>query len=225
VVLACLYDVHGNLAALEAVVADAQAAGADRWILGGDYVLMGPRPAEAFEALRALPGPALWIRGNTDRWLREPPDDEDIRGAIEYCCEQLDDLAVSVLSSLPPEGRYGDDTRIVHASPGSDMVGFSPEASEDDAGLLAHVSEQRLLFGHTHIQFQRRVGEHELINPGSVGVPFDGDPRPGYALIGDDDTVELRRVEYDHEAAAKDVERLGGAWAEAAARRIRTASF
>src|SRR5688500_8286534 len=151
---------------------------------------MGPRPLETFDALRSLEGPALWIRGNTDRWLAEPPDDEDLRAAVEFCREQLGDLAVSVLSSLPPEGRYGDDTRIVHASPGSDMEGFSPEPSDADAGLLRHVEERRIVFGHTHVQFRRSAGGHELVNPGSVGIPFDGDPRPAYALIGDDDAIE-----------------------------------
>jgi len=224
-VLACLYDVHGNLAALEAVVADARAAGADRWILGGDYVLMGPRPAETFARLRELEGTSLWIRGNTDRWLAEPPDDETIAAAIVWTRGQVGDVAARVLASLPPNALYGEDTRICHASPPSDMESFLPEPADTDAHLLHGVEEKRVLFGHTHLQFRRMHGAIELVNPGSVGVPLDGDPRAAYALIGEDDSIELRRVDYDHEAVARELEAIGANWSSAAAQRVRHARF
>jgi diadenosine tetraphosphatase ApaH/serine/threonine PP2A family protein phosphatase len=220
-VLACLYDVHGNLAALEAVVADARSAGARRWILGGDYALMGPKPAETFAALRELEGSALWIRGNTDRWLAEPPGDPAIDAAVAWTREQLGDVACTVLSSLPPSALFGDDTRICHASPPSDMESFLPEPAESDAGLLNGVEESRVLFGHTHVQFRRMHEAIELVNPGSVGIPLDGDPRPGYALIDEDGGLELRRVAYDHEAVAAELDALGTGWSALAARRIR----
>ena len=223
--LACLYDVHGNLAALDAVIADARAAGADRWILGGDYVLMGPRPAETFARLRELEGPSLWIRGNTDRWLSEPPEDEVIGAAVAWTCEQIGSVAARVLASLPPNALYGEDTRICHASPPSDMESFLPEPAGTDAQLLNGVEEKRVLFGHTHLQFRRMHEAIELVNPGSVGIPLDGDPRPGYALIGDDDSIELRRVEYDHLAVAGELEAIGAAWASVAAERVRHARW
>ncbi|HEX8102322.1 MAG TPA: metallophosphoesterase, partial [Solirubrobacteraceae bacterium] len=82
--IACLYDVHGNLAALEAVLDDARGAGADEWILGGDYALFGGWPAETVARLRTL-SPALWIRGNGERWTASPgdaPEDSVVQGAI-----------------------------------------------------------------------------------------------------------------------------------------------
>ena len=223
--LACLYDVHGNRAALEAVLADARAAGADRWVLGGDYALMGSRPAECFELLRGLEGPALWIRGNADRWLAEPPDDAVIAAAAAWAGEQLGDLAVRVLAALPPSALYGDDTRICHASPPSDMESFLPEPADSDEALLAGVEERRLIFGHTHLQFRRLHGAVELVNPGSVGVPLDGDPRAGYALIDEDGGIELRRVAYDHEAAADELTALGTEWSRVAGERVRQARW
>jgi diadenosine tetraphosphatase ApaH/serine/threonine PP2A family protein phosphatase len=100
-----------------------------------------------------------------------------------------------------------------------------PEPADDEAELLAGVSEPRLVFGHTHLQFRRRAegGSVELVNPGSVGMPFDGDPRAAYALLAEDGTLELRRVEYDHEASAAAVRERLGDWAELFARRIERA--
>jgi diadenosine tetraphosphatase ApaH/serine/threonine PP2A family protein phosphatase len=97
---------------------------------------------------------------------------------------------------------------------------FLPEPADDEAELLEGVSAARLVFGHTHLPFQRRAGGVELVNPGSVGMPFDGDPRAAYALAHDDGTIEHRRVEYDHEASAARVRSLGGEWTETVAARI-----
>ena len=214
--LALLYDVHGNLPALEAVLADARA---DRHLLGGDYALMGGWPRETLERLRALPD-ATWIRGNADRWLVERPDDGPPPEAFDFALAQLGEAAVRELYALPGEVVL-DGTRFVHASPKSDMDGFSPVADERDAALLEGVAERRVVFGHTHVQFRREAHGIELVNPGSVGMPFDGDRRAAYALL-DGDRVELRRVEYDVEAA---VRRCREAGLELAARRLERASF
>ena len=89
------------------------------------------------------------------------------------------------------------------------------------------MTERRLVFGHTHLPFWREgPGGVELVNPGSVGMPFDGDPRAAYALVHDDDRVEHRRVEYDHLASAAAVrERFEGAWTGTVAARIERARF
>ena len=191
--IAVLYDVHGNLRALDAVLEDARAAGAGRWVLGGDYALFGAWPAETVARLRELE-PAVWVRGNVDRWAGDPgaaPDDAGLREAIADCRGLLGDaLAEAAL----------DGMRIVHASPVSDLRGFSPEASDEDAELLAGVTQARLLFGHTHVQFRREAAGIELVNPGSVGVPLDGDRRAAYALVHPDGELELRRVAYDTDA-------------------------
>lgn len=223
--LACLYDVHGNLPALEAVLADAEAAGASQWILGGDYALMGAWPRETVARLRALDGPALWIRGNADRWLEEPPDDPVVQGAVGFCREALGDELAGVLASLPPEGRYGEDTRVCHASPVSDMRPIAPVSAGDDDELLAGIAETRVFCGHIHVQFRREASGVEVINPGSVGIPLDGDHRPGYALVDPDGGVELRRVAYDHTAVVSHLRTLGAPWADLAAARIEQSRF
>jgi predicted phosphodiesterase len=224
-VLAVLYDIHGNLPALDAVLADARAQEADRFVLGGDYALFGPFPAETVARLRELD--ARWIRGNGERWTARPsdaPDDPVVQGAIATCRETLGEATVGELAALPESEREGE-TRFWHASPVSDVRSFLPEPADDEDELLAGVGEQRLVFGHTHLPFRRVAANRtELVNPGSVGMPFDGDPRAAYALLHDDGTVEHRRVVYDHRASAAALrERFEGDWTETVAGRIERA--
>jgi len=201
-VLAVLYDIHGNLPALEAVLTDADARGADRYLLGGDYASLGAWPVETLERLRKLPTVAR-LRGNWERWQANPEDMPEIpfnQAACRWVREQIG-AAAGELGALP-ETTTVDGTFFCHASPRSDMRSFFPEPADDEAELLAGVSEKRLVFGHTHLQFQRlSAGGIELVNPGSVGLPFDGDTRAAYAVI-DGERLELRRVEYDYERAA-----------------------
>jgi diadenosine tetraphosphatase ApaH/serine/threonine PP2A family protein phosphatase len=91
----------------------------------------------------------------------------------------------------------------VHASPVSDLRSFAPHPGPEDEELLDGTTHPRLLFGHTHVQFRRQGGsaDLELVNPGSVGMPLDGNPRAAYALIDASRTLELRRVRYDTAAA------------------------
>lgn len=225
--LALLYDIHGNLAALEAVLDDAARAGAGGHLLGGDYALFGPRPAETVERLRALD--AEWIRGNGERWTAAPdvaPDDDLVQSAIAASREELGAAAVEELARLP-ETAQRDRVLYCHASPVSDVRSFWPEPADDEAELLAGVRVGRLVFGHTHLVFSRRSQDGiELVNPGSVGMPFDGDPRAAYALVSVDGEVEHRRVEYDHERSAAEVrERFDAPFAETVARRIERARF
>ena len=215
-VIACLYDVHGNLPALEAVLADLGEA--DRYILGGDYALFGGWPAETVARLRELE-PATWIRGNADRWLGDPP--EQLREAVDNARAQLGDALAVELAALPATAEDGD-LLICHGSPVSDMRSFLPEPTDDEPELLDGVTASRLMFGHTHLQFRRMTDGIELINPGSVGVPLDGDHRAAYAVIHDDGRLELRRVAYDHAASAAKVRSLGD-WAEVMALRIERA--
>jgi putative phosphoesterase len=227
-VIALLYDVHGNLRALDAVLADARAQGADHWVLGGDYTLFGPEPEATLERLRAL-SPAMWIRGNGERWTAQPavaPENPVVPAAIAACREALGEETVTELGELPEQGVH-EQTRYVHASPISDVRSFFPQPGADEQDLLDDVTEPRLVFGHTHLPFRRisAMGGIELVNPGSVGLPFDGDQRAAYALIHPDRRVEHRRVPYDHAAgAARMRERWTGAeWADTVARRIEQA--
>jgi diadenosine tetraphosphatase ApaH/serine/threonine PP2A family protein phosphatase len=223
-VLALLYDVHGNLPALEAVLADAEAAGARRFLLGGDYALFGAWPAETVERLRGLE--ADWIRGNGERWTAAPGEAPGaVHGAISVCRELLGEGLVAELAALP-ETLSADGTLYCHGSPVSDVRSFLPEPAEDEAELLRGVEARRLVFGHTHLAFVRTAaGGIELVNPGSVGMPFDGDHRAAYAVVHPDGRVEGRRVAYDYVASAAAVrERLGEA-GEVPARRIEQARF
>jgi diadenosine tetraphosphatase ApaH/serine/threonine PP2A family protein phosphatase len=223
--LAIIYDVHGNLPALEAVLDDARAADAQRFLLGGDYALFGPFQAESIAALRALEQ-ATWIRGNVDRWaaIQDVPDDDVLLRAIADCRETLGARLADELGELP-EQVVIDGTRYCHASPMSDMRSFLPEPGDDDEEMLASASEPRVVFGHTHLQFRRSgPGGVELLNPGSVGLPLDGDARSAYALAHDDGSIEHRRVDYDRDAAISALqERFGDvAWAERSVRRLQT---
>jgi predicted phosphodiesterase len=227
-VLALLYDVHGNRLALVAVLDDARRRGADRWILGGDYALFGPEPEETVALLGTL-SPAIWIRGNVDRWTAAPdslPADAFPLPAIAACREALGETLVDELGALPEQALH-EGTRYVHASPVADTRSFLPQPERDEPELLAGVEEPRLVFGHTHLPFRRisTTGGIELVNPGSVGMPLDGDQRAAYALVHPDRRVEHRRVAYDHAASAARLrERWPGAeWAETIARRIERA--
>ena len=204
--VACLYDIHGNLPALEAVLADA--AGADRYVLGGDYALFGGWAAETVVRLREL-APAVWIRGNCERLAARPETAPSrVHPEIGAVRAALGDDLVEELAALPHSTERGD-TLICHASPRDDSVSFTPEPAGDDAELLEGVTARRILFGHTHLPLRRIAAGIELVNPGSVGLPFDGDPRAAYALVHDDGRVEHRRVEYDVEASAAKVASLG----------------
>jgi diadenosine tetraphosphatase ApaH/serine/threonine PP2A family protein phosphatase len=219
-----LYDMHGNLPALEAVLADASAAGVERFLLGGDYAVFGAWPVETVERLRELD--ADWIRGNVDRWTASPQDALDpVRPAVEACREMLGESLTSELAALP-DTLARDRTLYCHASPASDMQSFFPQPADDEDELLRGVEADRLVFGHTHLPFQRTaVNGTELVNPGSVGMPFDRDHRAAYALLHDDGRIEHRRVAYDHQASARAIrERLGEA-GELPARRVEQARF
>jgi diadenosine tetraphosphatase ApaH/serine/threonine PP2A family protein phosphatase len=170
-------------------------------VLGGDYALFGAWPRETVDRLRELE-PATWVRGNVDRWAGDPvaaPDDSGLQAAIADARAALGDAVADELGQLPAEAEVAG-TRFVHASPVSDLRAFAPEPSEDEEELLDGTTHPRLVFGHIHVQFRRpaAVGDIELVNPGSVGMPLDGDPRAAYALIEPDTReLELRRVEYD----------------------------
>ena len=216
--LGLLYDIHGNMPALEAVLADAESAGVDRWLLGGDYGTPSPWALETLERLRELPN-ATWIRGNGERWLFEPPHDRpEVMEVYDLFHGQVSDADAKWLYSLPTEVEL-DGVLYVHGSPLSDVDSFAPEPEDDEEGLLAGVHDTTIVFGHSHQQFRRPgPANTDLVNAGSVGMPLDGDPRAAWATRHDD--FEFRRVDYDVEQAAAGYRSLGGDFAELAAQRI-----
>ena len=222
-VLAVLYDIHGNLVALDEVLEDAEAAGADSYLLGGDFASWSPWPLETIARLRALQN-ATWIRGNGEKWLREPPLDRP--EVLEALRERESGLGTEEgwLYSLQTELEL-DSVLYVHGSPISCVESFPPEPDERDEWMLNGVRDKTVVFGHSHLQF-RRAGPNRttLFNPGSVGMPLDGDTRAAYALRRDDGEFEFRRVEFDIERVAQAWEQLGGSFGKMAAERTRRGS-
>jgi diadenosine tetraphosphatase ApaH/serine/threonine PP2A family protein phosphatase len=221
-VLATLYDIHGNLLALEEVLKDAESADADSYLLGGDFGAGSPWPLETVERLRSLPN-TTWIRGNGERWLREPPLD---RPEVAEALAEMDSgwgTEEGWLYSLQTQCEL-DGVLYVHGSPLSDVDSFPAAPGDEDERLLNGVRDKTVVFGHSHLQFKRPGPNGTmLINPGSAGMPLDGDARAAYALRHDDGEFEFRRVEYDVERAAQAWEPLPG-WGAMVAQRLRKGS-
>jgi predicted phosphodiesterase len=218
-VLGLLYDIHGNLPALEAVLEQAEREGVDSWLLGGDYAAFAPWPLETLERLRALPD-STWIRGNGERWLREPPTDRpDVMEALSGVDSGLG-TEEGWLYSLQAQVEL-DGVLYVHGSPLSDVDSFAPQAEQGEEGMLLDVRDRTVVFGHSHQQF-RRTGPNgtDLLNAGSVGMPLDGDVRAAWAVRRDGGEFEFRRTEYDVERAIAGWRSLEGGFSEIAAARV-----
>ena len=183
--VAALHDVHGNLPALEAVLAEVAALEVDQIVCGGD-VVAGPFPRESLELL--LRHDALFLRGNADRKLSD------------WVGEQLDPLAREFLAELPTTVAV-DGVLYCHGSPRSDeeiLTRVSPD--ERVRAALAGVTERVVVGGHTHVQYEREVDGIRLANAGSVGMPYEGKQGAFWALVVDG-TIELRRTAYAIDAA------------------------
>ena len=232
--LAVLSDVHGNLLALEAVLADVAAQGAPdaTWVLG-DLVAFCPWPGETLARLRALPDVAF-LQGNTDRYLvtgrrpsapvRSPADWASMPATLamrdanfRWTVERLSYADYVFLRDLPPRlemevPRYGRVV-AVHATPSDDETNIRPDTPDGEvAHHLSGLDARLLLYGHTHRPVDRIVDGVRLVNDGSVGFVLDGDPRPTYALLdfqGGQCTVAIRRVAYDVESVVTELERVG----------------
>jgi putative phosphoesterase len=197
--VAALYDVHGNLPALEAVLAEVEA---DVIVVGGD-VVGGAFGAETLERLRALGDRARWIRGNAERELVEQPAPRDAGpppGELERIRAQLTDEQVEFVYGLPERLELEVDglgrVLFCHAVPQNDLDIVTPlTADERIARIAADVDVDAIVAGHTHMQDDRRVGALRWVNAGSVGMPYEDEPGAYWGLLGPD--VELRRSEYD----------------------------
>jgi predicted phosphodiesterase len=217
-VLAVVYDIHGNLPALEAVLAETEAKGVDRFLLGGDYCTPSPWPQETLARLRELPN-ATWIRGNGERWLREPPVDRpEVMASYDLFQGSLPDKVVEWLYGLPTQAEL-DRILYVHGSPLSDVDSFAPEPKDGEEGMLDGVRDRTIVFGHSHQQF-RRAGPDgtDRVNPGSVGMPLDGDPRAAWSTWDGD--FDFHRTEYDNERVAEAYRSLNGRLGEVFGNRL-----
>ena len=176
--VAALYDIHGNLPALQAVLGDASRSGAEAIVVGGD-VAAGPLPAATIDQLMALGERARFVRGNADRevveaydaGLRDPIAEADpARRAAAFAASRISPRQRGFLASFAATVGLEIDalgpTLFCHASPRSDMISFMPAADERDASLLVDDDPNVIVFGHTHLQFRRPFGRHTLVNPG-----------------------------------------------------------
>jgi diadenosine tetraphosphatase ApaH/serine/threonine PP2A family protein phosphatase len=209
--VAALYDVHGNLPALEAVLAEVEREGVDVIVSGGD-VVWGPLPAECLEGLRTVG--ARFVRGNADRDVVEGDDPIDRFAAMRLSEEQREFVASWPLSlelDVPPLGRI----LFCHATPRSDKEIVTRATPDDEVvGALDGVDATLVVGGHTHVQFDRQPeGAPRFVNAGSVGMPYEGSPDARWALLGRPD-VDLRRTPYDVEAAIRQIEATGMPQAE-----------
>ena len=214
--VAALYDVHGNLPALEAVLAELEEVGPDLVVVGGD-VAAGPVPRDTLERLLALGERAVFVRGNGDRELAEAAGtadaDDDVWSArARWAAERLTGEQLAFLRDLPltavvDVGGLGP-TLFCHGTPRSDeeiVTRATPEGRMRD--VLAGVAEAVVVCGHTHVQFDRTVAGVRVVNAGSVGMPYEAELGAYWALLGPD--VELRRTAYDAGEAAERIRASG----------------
>jgi len=209
--VAALYDVHGNLPALEAALAAANDASADLVLVGGDVVL-GPMPRESLERLQALGPRARFIRGNADRLVVDAFDGgiatnlpPIVQERIAWCAAQLDRAHRDFLAALPLTLSVDVDgvgpVLFCHATPRSDDEIVTIRTPDERVGeMLAGVTEPVVVCGHTHMQFDRTIGSTRLVNAGSVGMPY-GSPGAFWLFLGPG--VQLMRTSYDLAAAAE----------------------
>ena len=212
--VAALYDVHGNLPALEAVLAEVERERVDLIVFGGDIV-SGPFPHETYEAFRALGERAVALRGNADRAIAEirRGEREPQEGAAgdAWVVARLTGEEAEGLGALPEQLRLDVDglgpVRFVHATVRDDEELFTEETPDDVvAPMFGDPDTEAVVCGHTHMQVDRQVGGVRVLNAGSVGMPYEALPGAYWALLGPE--VELRRTEYDLTAAAALVARL-----------------
>lgn len=203
--IAALYDIHGNLPALEAVLSEVEAASVDRVIVGGD-ALLGPMPREALDCLQDLEVQSVYIRGNTEQTLLAQMDDLSTgREKIRWTARQLHPEFEEEIGGWPATVAIKisglGDVLFCHATPRSDTEVFTAESPEEEVlPMFGATRESLVVCGHTHKQFDRTVGDIRIVNAGSVGMPSAGSGAH-WLLLGPD--VELRRTDYDLADAAK----------------------
>jgi len=209
--IAVLCDIHGNLPALHAVLAEVEKTGVDLVVFGGD-VAAGPMPVETIEVLAGFSGPARFVRGNADRLMVESFDGMPQAGVLDlWPASMLGRTHRDFLSSFEPSVEVAvDGLGIVvccHAGLDSDELPIITPATPDEviAEALASADGRLVVAGHTHMQFDRRVAGGRMVNAGSVGKPYGDQPGAYWALLGPE--VELRRTWYDFAAAAEAVRR------------------
>jgi putative phosphoesterase len=227
--IAVLSDVHGNLVALEAVLKQLKREKPDFVLVAGDLVMNGPDPNGTVDALRGLERDGgIVVSGNTDiavgdfdygsafpQYQDGVPD--TVSAAAEWAHDELGDEQLDWLRRLPAERRIraGDDqlVLVVHASPGSQTRGFDQSLDANVVFERAAATDARIIcVGHTHLPEVRDLGWKVIVNCGSAGYVFDGDPTASWAMVTVDGTevsAEIRRTEFDVLSVANAISERG----------------
>ena len=172
--VAALYDIHGNLAALEAVLAEVPADATI--VVGGDICAGGEQPSEVLTRLRGLGDRVVWVRGNADRELH--PGEEGLASPefLEQARAELSEEQIEFLHDLPETQLVGG-VLYCHASPRNDLDIFTERTPEERiAFLFEGLDVAAVVCGHTHMQFDRTVAGVRVVNAGSVGMPYEEEP-------------------------------------------------
>jgi putative phosphoesterase len=172
--VAALYDIHGNLAALEAVLAEVPDDATI--VVGGDICAGGDQASEVLTRLRALGDRVVWVRGNADRELH--PDEEGLAPPefLEPARAQLSEEEIEFLHDLP-ETQVVGDVLYCHASPRNDLDIFTERTPEERIAVLFEgLDVPTVVCGHSHTQFERTVAGVRVVNAGSVGAPYEDEP-------------------------------------------------
>ena len=210
--IAVLCDIHGNLPALQVVLAELEEAGVDLVVFGGD-VAAGPMPVETIEVLAGYRRPARFVRGNADRVMVEAFDGEGKEGQAldSWPASMLSRAHRDFLSTFEPSVEVAVDglgpVVCCHAGLDSDELPIITPGTPDEviAEALATARGRLVVAGHTHMQFDRRVAVGRMVNAGSVGKPYADRPGAYWVRLGPE--VEFRRTAYDFAAAAEAVRR------------------
>jgi predicted phosphodiesterase len=247
--IALIADIHGNYPALQAVLADIERLRPDKLLVLGDLVFKGPQPRECVERIRALNVPVL--QGNIDElvgknqiqpgFAKSPEQEQALRREMEWTRARLDADQLEYLAQLPFSHtmQLADQLtlRCIHANPHNLLDIILPTADQEQlAGMFAGADAQLLAYAHIHQPYVRMFAGRAIFNTGSVGLPFDGDPRSSYALVETSDIqplsdqhasvadyqITIRRVRYDVEATVRAYAGSGHPFADSVIQAIRT---
>ena len=212
--VAAIYDIHGNLPALDAALREIDGHDVDLILVGGD-VAAGPMPRPTIDRLMELGDRAEFVRGNADRLIvahfdgsySQDADDHDVwfvrdRWAAAQITQQHRDFlnAFSESTTLEIEGL--GSVLFCHGSPRSDEEIITAKTPDPRLrAALAGVEPRLVVCGHTHMQFVRSLDDFRIVNPGSVGMPYEGKPGAYWALMGPE--FSLNRSDYEYAEAAE----------------------
>lgn len=242
---AFISDIHGNYHALEAVLEDIRQLGADRVYVLGDLVFKGPLPERCVQKVRELDAVTV-LQGNIDElvgkdiiqpgFAKSPQHEADLRREMAWTRSRLKPEELAYLAELPfsYEGELapGIDLKLFHANPDNvmDIVLPTDEEEQTLARMFRDSSARIAVYGHIHQPYVRFIGGKVLVNTGSVGLPFDGNPAASYAVIETSESksggeaafsVSIRRVPYDLEAALEAFQGTGHPFAESVSAALR----